>query len=203
MPAVALPARNQEQTERHYTLEEFLAGEFDEKVELVDGEIIPMGYTNIIHAALVSWLSHILRTWSDQHDWGLILSGDAGVLTKPATETRRDTARGADLICISFERYKSVAQKGKLIDCGPEVIIEVVSPSNTWNNINDKLVEYFDIGTNEIWVVSPDHLSIAVYATKKSSQSYSAEDSDVLTSQQLPGFELQLSQLADEVARLV
>lgn len=172
--------------------------DFDERVELVDGKIKRMGWNNIIHARLVSWLSRIIGNWASESGWGIILGGDAGIRTK-----RANTARGADVVCISFERYAKVGEKGKVIDLGPELIIEVMSPSNTWNDINDKLAEYFDLDAGEVWVVSPDHRKITVFDTEKSSRSYTAADDERLTSQQLPGFELVLKDMAREIDQLL
>ena len=196
MPAVALPTRPSSE-DRLYTLEEFMAIDFDERVELVEGRIKCMGWNNAIHARLVIWLGRILDIWSSKSNWGLVMGGAAGIRTKPRT------ARGADLVCISFERYAQVSEKGKIIDVGPELIIEVISPSNTWNDINDKLSEYFALGAGEVWVVSPDHRKITVYETEKSSRSFAAAEDECVTSQQLPGFELRLTDMAAEIDQLL
>ncbi len=178
-----------------YSLEEFMQMDFDERVELVDGKIQTMGWNNLTHARLVTFLSALLDSWAKQTNWGLIFSGDAGILTKK----QPDNARGADLICISRERYQKVSQKGKVMDLGPELIIEVVSPSNTWNAINEKLKEYFAIQTGEVWVVSPENRMVTVFDSLKTSRSFTAEDDDVVQSDALPGFELKLSEMSAEI----
>lgn len=190
MPTVAYNPPVKE--DKLYTLDEFLGMDFDEKVELVEGKIIHMGYTNFVHAMLTSWLSHILTSWSEEADWGWITGGDSGVLTKQ----NPDSARGADLACISFERYAKVQRKGKVIDVGPELLIEIVSPSNTWNEIEDKVGEYFAIETGEVWVVSPKHRRVTVYLAPDKPVVYDAAKHDTVISEQLPGFELPLKKMA-------
>jgi len=195
MSAVALSAPVEEA--KLHTLEDFLRMDFDEKVELVEGRIVHMGWTNFIHAMLTSWLGRILGNWAAEAKWGWVTGGDSGVLTK----VEPDTARGADLACISFERYSKVRRKGKVIDIGPELIVEIVSPSNTWNEVEDKIGEYFAIGTNEVWVVSPKHRRVTVYRAPDDPKVFDAAKHDVVTTEQLPGFELPLKQMAELITK--
>jgi Uma2 family endonuclease len=196
MPVVA---QTEIDEDREYTVDEFMRLNFDERVELVDGKIIRMGWNNFTHARLVSWLSCVLNNWAEATKWGFIGGGDAGVLTKVSP---KQTARGADLVAISHGRYADVKQKGKIIDLGPELIIEVVSPSNTWNDIQTKIQEYFSIGTNEIWVISPINRNVTVYHSLKEITSFSSADNEVVTSEWLPGFELSLKELAERIDEL-
>ena len=190
MPAVAYqPVLEKEPL---CTLDEFLRMDFDEKVELVEGKVIHMGWNNFTHGMLIMWLGRILGNWSDKTSWGWISGGDTGVLTKQ----NPDSARGADIACISFERYAKVKKKGKIIDVGPELLIEVVSPSNTWNDIQDKVAEYFAIGTDEVWVISPKHRSVTTYESSGTVKAFDAAKHEFVTTQQLPDFQLPLAEMA-------
>lgn len=186
--------------DREYTVDDFLMLDFDERVDLVDGKLVKMGWTNFIHARLVAWLCRIMDEWADSANWGFVAGGDAGVQTKVDP---KQSARGADLVVISHERYAKVEQKGKIIDFGPELIIEVVSPNNTWDDIQTKIGEYFAIGTTEIWVVSPVAKNVTVHKSPKKIETYTAADEEIVTSEQLPGFELPLAKLAEKIDQLV
>ncbi|MEO0414454.1 MAG: Uma2 family endonuclease [Verrucomicrobiota bacterium] len=189
---------NATDSDRIYTLDEFMQLDFDQPVELVDGRIKLMGWNNLIHASLVSWLSQVFRNWNDSEKWGFVFSGDAGIRTR----SNPDTARGADLICISHERYAQVETRGKVMDTGPELIVEVVSPSNSWIDINEKLMEYFEVGTSEVWVISPANGLVSVYSSIKEISSYQANEDDSVASRVLPNFELSLKQMTDEIAKV-
>jgi Uma2 family endonuclease len=126
--------------------------------------------------------------------------GDAGILTKrnPAT------TRAADVIAISFERYGRIApeRKGKVVDLGPELIVEVVSPSNTWDDIQAKLAEYFALGTKEVWVVGPNQKAITAYTAIDQPRVFTADKDDRVTSSQMPGFELPVGEMGALIDKL-
>ena len=190
--AVELPEAIDRET---LNVDDFLQLEFDERVELVDGEIKTMSRNNIIHGSLIIWLGRILDEWAASANWGIIAGGDAGVQTKKDP----DTVRGADVACISFERYQKVSQKGKVFDVGPELIIEVISPSNTWIEIDDKIAEYFGVGTDEVWVINPGQRSVTIYRLDGEIQRSAPPSEEVVTSAILPGFELSLTEMSRRI----
>ena len=44
-----------------------------------------------------------------------------------------------------------------------ELIAEIVSPSDRWQDMRAKLDDYFSIGVQQVWVVEPDTHSVLVY----------------------------------------
>lgn len=47
----------------------------------------------------------------------------------------------------------------------PELAVEVVSPTNTFDEIRDKILEYFQAGVQLVWVVSTVHEEVHVYTS--------------------------------------
>ena len=45
----------------------------------------------------------------------------------------------------------------------PDLIIEVLSPSNWYNDITRKLIKYKNAGVHEYWIVMPENLKVLVY----------------------------------------
>jgi len=78
----------------------------------------------------------------------------------------------------------------------PDIPIEVVSPSNTFEGIEVKTREYLEAGAVEVWVVSPMECRIYIHRSPK--QIEVLAESDTLTAGDLiPGFALPLEQLFD------
>lgn len=196
MSALPIPA---EKSDEIVPLDQFMRMDFDERVELVNGKIVRMGWNNFTHATLINWIGRKIGNWEESKDWGFIAVGDAGVQIHAEDPA---TARGADILCISHERHAKVERKGVVIDVGPELIIEVTSPSNTWDHIQDKLNEYFSIGTDEVWVVSPPHKSVTVYHSTKESRTYTTEDAETVSPSRLEGFELPLVEMGKLIDRI-
>jgi len=38
----------------------------------------------------------------------------------------------------------------------PEICVEVMSPSNSWQEMQDKMPLYFEVGAREVWIVDVD-----------------------------------------------
>ncbi|MFL5342312.1 MAG: Uma2 family endonuclease [Gemmataceae bacterium] len=79
-------------------------------------------------------------------------------------------------------------------DVVPELAIEVVSPSNTWNEITTKIDEYFSAGVSRVWVVVTATERVYVYESPTVVQILN-RDEDLVGDPILPGFRLPLAQL--------
>ncbi|MEO0414162.1 MAG: Uma2 family endonuclease [Verrucomicrobiota bacterium] len=181
-----------------FSIGEFMSFEFDEKVELVEGKIKFMGYTNSVHASLLVWLATHFYSWNEERDWGHVLAGDAGIRTK----NKPATARGAEVVCISHETYSKVSAKGKVIDVGPELVIEIISPSNTFSNIQTKIREYFQIGSTEVWTVDPEVNTITAYDAPNQCRIYDMECGKPASSPQFKGLEISLEKMQRKIDAL-
>ena len=80
----------------------------------------------------------------------------------------------------------------------PDLAVEVISPSNTWDEVQNKMKEYFQVGVQRVWVVSTSQKQVHVY-TRPTQVQILIED-QVLTEQELfPGFVLPLTELFEMV----
>lgn len=75
---------------------------------------------------------------------------DGTVVTECPISTS-DGVKAADVIWISNERLKT-AREGNLLVVAPEICVEVLSPSNTLDEINEKKRLYFSAGAEEVWM---------------------------------------------------
>jgi Uma2 family endonuclease len=79
-------------------------------------------------------------------------------------------------------------------DGGLDLAIEVISPSNTPQEMNRKLADYFAAGVRAVWYVYPKKREVVVYSSP--TQSITIQENGVLDgSPVLPGFSLPLSML--------
>jgi Uma2 family endonuclease len=63
--------------------------------------------------------------------------------------------RGADVAVVSQERIKQ-ADPEDALQGAPELVVDVLSPSNTGSEINDREKLCLENGSREFWVVDPD-----------------------------------------------
>ena len=157
--------------------------------ELLKGVFIKMPPPGAEHGRIESRIGAYLLNFVEAHDLGEVFVGETGIYTS----RNPDTVRGMDVAYISFERLKH-NQSPTYIDVAPELIVEVLSPHNRWSDIYNKVAEYFDIGTDMVWIVDPQRHELFVYRSLddilRLTKSGTVTGQDVL-----PGFELSLAKL--------
>ncbi len=78
----------------------------------------------------------------------LLADGDATV------ETPISTSAGMKVADVAWASRKRLLKIGgrKALSAAPEICVEVVSPSNTRNEIDEKRRLYFEAGAKEVWI---------------------------------------------------
>ena len=127
--------------------------------ELVKGKIIYMDYTGDEHGIIESEIARHLGNFVVTRHLGWVLTGEVGLYTQRAP----DTVRGVDVIVISRQRL--AAPSGKALQVAPELVVEIVSPSDRWSELRNKIAEYFAIGVERVWIVEPEKKQLLVYRT--------------------------------------
>lgn len=159
------------------------------RCELVAGRIVTMSPTNWKHGDLVSELDWHLRSFVKKHGSGKVLTGEVGIYVRRDP----DYVRGADVVFISSERIAQITSESYL-DVAPELVVEVISPGNTWQEMRDKIEEYFAIGVKGVWLVEPERKQVLVY--RSPTERTALDENDTLEGEGLlEGFSLPLDEL--------
>jgi Uma2 family endonuclease len=139
--------------------------------ELVDGKIVPMspagGVQGFIEARLVTALYHFVQEYS----LGWVMTGEVGIYTR----RKPDRVRGADVVFLSKERWPGRPPKG-FLEVAPELVVEIMSPNYRWQDVRQKLVEYFAIGVRWVWIVEPENRTVLVFRAVTDIQQYGMDD---------------------------
>jgi len=129
----------------------------DFRYELVEGRIEPVvSPTNVEHAEAVGRISALLRA-SMMPGWK-ILTGDVGIYVR----RKPDTIRGADVAAISHARFATRDHERAMLTVVPELVVEIISPSNTADDTALKVREYLAAGADAVWVVDLDAQRVSV-----------------------------------------
>jgi Uma2 family endonuclease len=153
--------------------------------ELVDGVLVekPMGfYESELAAALIFFLGEYLRT----HRLGTT-AGEAGMLKILPTQVR--------IPDVSFIRWGRLPDRRAPIPAvAPDLAVEVLSESNTEEEMAQKLRDYFAAGTLLVWYIDPRARSARAYTALE--QYVVIDEAGTLSGGDvLPGFELRLKDL--------
>jgi Uma2 family endonuclease len=160
----------------------------DRLCELVDGVLVEkaMGYEE---SALAALLIHFLVGFVRQHDLGIVAGADGTLRLMPGL------VRIPDVSFVSWDRLPGRRYPRQPIpDLAPDLAVEVLSKSNTAQEMKRKLREYFGVGVRLVWCVDPRARTVRVYTAENQSVLLTAEQT-LDGGAVLPGFALPLAQL--------
>lgn len=172
------------------TLEEFFnlpPGEGDITYELVDGQAIPKVSPKKFHSKLTRSLISLIEE----------LCGDRGEvcpeLTIALTRRGKDWAPVPDLLYISHERLPSDWENEGVCFVPPDLVIEIISPGQTFGQMAAKAKDYLDAQVLRVWVVDSKARSITVFFPDAAPQTYMGNEipKDAL----FPGLEFTVEQV--------
>ena len=160
--------------------------------ELVDGVLVEKatGYRESIRAMA---FGEYFRVYSRSHKRGIVAGADGLLQLIP------NLVRGPD---AAFT-FRDSLEVGKVPSAPvpllvPDVVVEVMSISNTRREMQRKLGEYLSAGVRLIWYVYPEERVVDVYAGSPTAHRLTSADTldggDVL-----PGFTLKLAELFAEL----
>ena len=106
-------------------------------------------------------------------------------------------SRQPDLLFVSNERADIL---GQTIEGAPDLVAEILSPSNTRSDIESKLSDYGHLGVDECWLVSPEGRTVEVLQLEEGAwkRLFIRGLGDEVESAVLPGLALSVSQLFGE-----
>jgi Uma2 family endonuclease len=114
--------------------------------ELHHGEIVTMTRPKLKHSLLQRRLRRLLETVAEPESFV-----DVEVAFRPLPEHE---LWSADVAYLSAERFKQADPEDN-IQGAPDIVIEVLSPSNTVAEITDKEKLCLENGATQFWVVYP------------------------------------------------
>lgn len=162
----------------------------DHRLELVDGELVIMTKPQAPHGFVAGEVYFHLRLYVGDHG-GTVFVGETGLVVRE-NPSRRDTVRGVDVAYYGPEKLQDGVPDG-FLRLAPDLIVEVISPGNEADDINDKILEYQALGTPLVWIVYPQSRTVMVHQGRDARR-YFAEDR-LDGGEVLPGFRVQVADL--------
>jgi len=181
-PAAAEPLLTAEEFERFQGEDEYI-------LELVAGTVVRERAPAPLHGRLQAQMAHLLLQWVEERNRG------GAVVTHTGFVLRRnpDTVRLPDVAHVSAERMPESAWARGLWQMGPDLAVEVTSPSNTWTEIQRKVDDYLGAGTLAVWVVDPPTRTVTVY--RPGAEARRLDAAAELADDAVPGFRVPLARL--------
>ena len=144
--------------DRIYTAEEFwqIVNETDDdiRLELVEGIIIEMPPSSPINTIIAGRILAFVFNFVEENDLGYVSGADGGYTLSPAH------VRVPDVAFISKARLPEIPEQFK---DAPDLVFEVISPSESARKVNDKTQLYLSSGVRMVVNVYPEDQVVEVW----------------------------------------
>jgi Uma2 family endonuclease len=177
-------------TAKLLTAEEFsLLPETAMRRSLVRGEVVETMPTSGTHGVIAGKFFKALILWSDAAN-----AGAAGFESGFILERDPDVVRAPDVYFIRAERIPAGIIPNTFWDVAPDLAVEIVSPSETANEIREKVQDYLSAGTALVVVIYPKTRELIAHTPDGLARTY--RDDEVFTAPEvLPGFSCRVGEL--------
>lgn len=151
------------QTQTQLTLEEFFSlPEGDITYELVDGQAVAKFKNDemspkFFHSSTTGALFILLSGWAQGKgrvviEWAIKL-----------TRNQRDWVPVADLTYVSYNRLSADWLADEACPVSPELIIEIISPGQTFGEMTEKAIDYLNAGVLRVWVIDAKAKTVTIF----------------------------------------
>ncbi|MGD0698133.1 MAG: Uma2 family endonuclease [Terriglobia bacterium] len=169
------------------TVEDFIrlpesVGTRDVRYELVEGELITVSPGMLRHNLIRDRIFFLLMSFLQTHKIGTVVAEQAFHLVG-------NTVRVPDVAFVSAARelpYDGV------VEGAPDLAVEVVSPSNTPRELDQRRSDYFAAGCKRIWLVYPEEREVYIHGL--SGITRRRGDELLEDPEWLPGFSVKVSE---------
>ncbi|MGI4792471.1 MAG: Uma2 family endonuclease [Janthinobacterium lividum] len=153
-------------TTNELTYDEYMAEPDTEgRYSIINGVKIFMAGASYRHQRVSKNISKVFDRYEEMTSLGATVYAPFDVLIRryPKLQTRQP-----DLLFVSHVRLAQgggIPVKGPL-GAPPELVVEIVSDSETQRILGDKIADYIAVGVDECWVVRPNAGTVEVLALK-------------------------------------
>ena len=176
---------------QHVTVDELLHMPDDGfRYELVQGELRQMNPAGNVHGRVTMSVAWRLAQYVDENRLGTVYAAETGF----RLSTDPDTVRAPDVAFVSQARVEAVGEVEGFWPEAPDLAIEVVSPGDSYTDVEEKVFAWLEAGTKMVVVINPRQRSATVFESP--SDITVLAEADVLDGGNVvPGFELAVREI--------
>jgi Uma2 family endonuclease len=164
--------------------------------ELVRGEIRVMTPASGAHGAVAGTIFAALNAFVESRQLGMCFPDNTGFLLPGLG----DTVRSPDAAFVRSDRLPANGIGPGWILAAPDLVVEVLSPTETSSELEAKLNDYRAASSLVIWVIDPAARLVSVLSVNDPERRLS--DDDTLDGGNvLPEFEIPVSRLFERLAK--
>lgn len=158
--------------------------------ELVRGELRVMTPDGAEHGRVAARVSRLLDAHVEEQDLGAAFGAETGFVLAH----QPDTVRAPDAAFVSHERADEIGRTVRFWPGAPDFAAEVVSPDDSFREVEEKALEWLHAGTKAVLVLDPARHSATVYRGRGEAVVHTAAETIDL-SDAVPGWRVPVRRL--------
>jgi Uma2 family endonuclease len=129
------------------------------RYELVAGELKMMSPSGFEHGFVVVRLTLPLAQHVQEQGLGCVLGAETGfrIAENP------DTVRAPDISFVRQERIPAEELPKSFLTGAPDLAVEVISPSDTFQQVDEKITAWLAAGCSAVWLFDPRLRTVTVH----------------------------------------
>lgn len=155
-----------------------------ERYELVEGELRVMTPAGGRHGQIVDTISGEFYLFLKAHRLGIGVTAETGFYTRGDNRT----VRAPDYAFIRAEQVPAEGLPEGYLDIPPDLVVEVISPHDRAEAIDQKIEEWLAFGVRAVWVVYPRTERVFVFTQDDPRPSIFTREDTLTGGAVLPGF---------------
>lgn len=132
------------------------------RYELVKGELIKMAPAGDEHGDLAMEVGGHIWQHVKTHKLGKVYAAETGF----QISSNPDTVRAPDVAFVSQQRIDEVGPVRGYRPGAPDLAIEVISPNDTYTEVQDKVLTWLEAGARMVVVLNPRRRTVTVYRSR-------------------------------------
>ncbi|HMA35689.1 MAG TPA: Uma2 family endonuclease [Chloroflexia bacterium] len=129
------------------------------RYELVRGELRKMAPAGHNHGRIAMNLAGPLFHYVKLHNLGIVFAAETGFLLG----RQPDTVRAPDVAFIGRERAAAIRMEDGFWPGAPDLAVEVISPGDLYTDVEEKVFDWLEAGTQMVLVINPRKHLVTVY----------------------------------------
>ena len=157
--------------------------------ELLWGEVRTMTPAGFRHGVIASAIQGPMWRFVREHKLGVVCAAETGFIL----ERDPDLVRAPDVSFIRNERLPEEEIPG-FLEVAPDLAVEVLSPSDSFSDVEGKARCWLEHGSAEVWVADPQGRRVLIYYPDGTIRDLGGRD-EIASEALLPGFRLAVADI--------
>ena len=124
------------------------------------------------HGRIAIRVAHILMQHVDANSLGVVYAAETGF----RIQSDPDTVLAPDVAFVCRARQARIDDEISYVALAPDLVVEVLSPSDRFSQVEAKAFQWLDAGTRLVMLVDPETEMIHAYRSRKQIEVFQANE---------------------------